>query len=142
MQLIERPRIKAFPAITIAPPARIGYRTLMLLGGLGGLRPNTVVAPLWTDPEEEDDGDGIGIDEAVEDDDDDDDEEGCGDDETRALLSGAAAKRAAAAAAGAGRRRRRGGPRRRRGLLAPTVQPQFSTRRRNAVYNFARSERL
>ena len=44
---ITKAGIKAFPQVAIAPNARIGCQNLMLCGGLGGMRPNTLVMPLF-----------------------------------------------------------------------------------------------
>ena len=38
--------LQAFPHVTVAPNARLGYQFLMTCGGLGGLDVNTVVIPL------------------------------------------------------------------------------------------------
>ena len=44
---IAKAHIKAFPQVAVAPTARIAYQNLMLCSGLGAMRPNTVVLPMF-----------------------------------------------------------------------------------------------
>lgn len=49
LDFIETARIKAFAELTVAPTARVGYQSLVMCSGLGGLKPNTVCLPLPQD---------------------------------------------------------------------------------------------
>eukprot|EP00753_Platysulcus_tardus_P006990 PLAT14754.2.p1 GENE.PLAT14754.2~~PLAT14754.2.p1 ORF type:complete len:912 (+),score=500.85 PLAT14754.2:57-2792(+) len=47
LDFIDAFKLKAFAEVSIAPTARLGAQTLMLMCGLGGLKPNTVVVPFY-----------------------------------------------------------------------------------------------
>ena len=43
---IDKMKLKAFPDVTVAQDYRTGCQNLMMLAGLGGMKPNTVVVPM------------------------------------------------------------------------------------------------
>eukprot|EP00485_Elphidium_margaritaceum_P002943 CAMPEP_0202707636 /NCGR_PEP_ID=MMETSP1385-20130828/19934_1 /ASSEMBLY_ACC=CAM_ASM_000861 /TAXON_ID=933848 /ORGANISM="Elphidium margaritaceum" /LENGTH=969 /DNA_ID=CAMNT_0049366387 /DNA_START=21 /DNA_END=2930 /DNA_ORIENTATION=+ len=46
IQFVDDNALKAFPQIAVASTVRAGYENLILLSGLGAMRPNTIVLPL------------------------------------------------------------------------------------------------
>ena len=49
LDFIQQSRIKAFHETTVASSARQGYQNLILTSGIGGMKPNTVLIPFYSD---------------------------------------------------------------------------------------------